>query len=32
LFLLNHVTPAWGWRIAYLVGLVLALVCSRTAR
>jgi MFS family permease len=26
LFLLNHVAPAWGWRIAYLVGPVLALV------
>jgi len=26
LFLLNHVTPTWGWRIAYLVGPVLALV------
>jgi MFS family permease len=26
LFLLNHVTPGWGWRIAYLVGPVLALV------
>jgi MFS family permease len=26
LFLLNHVTPEWGWRIAYLVGPVLALV------
>src|SRR3954452_3734599 len=25
LFLLNHVAPAWGWRIAYLVGPVLAL-------
>jgi MFS family permease len=26
LFLLNHVAAAWGWRIAYLVGPVLALV------
>jgi MFS family permease len=26
LFLLNHVVAAWGWRIAYLVGPVLALV------
>src|SRR5215471_14683449 len=26
LFLLNHVAPAWGWRIAYLVGPLLALV------
>ena len=26
LLLLNHVAPAWGWRIAYLVGPVLALV------
>ena len=26
LFLLNHVAPGWGWRIAYLVGPVLALV------
>src|SRR6202451_521579 len=26
LFLLNHVAPEWGWRIAYLVGPVLALV------
>src|SRR6202453_601216 len=26
LFLLNHVAPDWGWRIAYLVGPVLALV------
>jgi len=26
LWLLNHVTPTWGWRIAYLVGPVLALV------
>ena len=26
LFLLNHVAPTWGWRIAYLVGPVLALV------
>src|ERR1700733_9241383 len=26
LYLLNHVTPDWGWRIAYLVGPVLALV------
>src|ERR1700749_1425480 len=26
LFLLNHVTAEWGWRIAYLVGPVLALV------
>jgi MFS family permease len=26
LFLLNHVASAWGWRIAYLVGPVLALV------
>jgi MFS family permease len=25
LFLLNHVAPNWGWRIAYLVGPVLAL-------
>src|SRR5271154_1419463 len=25
LFLLNHVAPDWGWRIAYLVGPVLAL-------
>ena len=25
LFLLNHVAAAWGWRIAYLVGPVLAL-------
>ena len=23
---LNHITPVWGWRIAYLVGPVLALV------
>src|SRR6516225_3205384 len=23
---LNHVTPVWGWRVAYLVGPVLALV------
>jgi MFS family permease len=26
LFLLNHVTPVWGWRIAFVVGPVLALV------
>ena len=26
LWVLNHVTPDWGWRIAYLVGPVLALV------
>jgi MFS family permease len=26
LFLLNRVTPVWGWRIAFLVGPVLALV------
>src|ERR1051326_6834806 len=26
LFLLNHVAPEWGWRSAYLVGPVLALV------
>jgi MFS family permease len=26
LWALNHVTPTWGWRIAYLVGPVLALV------
>jgi MFS family permease len=26
LWLLNHVAPGWGWRIAYLVGPVLALV------
>jgi MFS family permease len=26
LWVLNHVTPGWGWRIAYLVGPVLALV------
>jgi MFS family permease len=26
LFLLNHVATAWGWRIAFLVGPVLALV------
>src|SRR5215475_15818464 len=26
LFLLNHVAAGWGWRIAYLVGPVLALV------
>src|SRR6201992_1158262 len=26
LFLLNHIDAAWGWRIAYLVGPVLALV------
>jgi MFS family permease len=26
LWLLNHVTPLWGWRIAFLVGPVLALV------
>src|ERR1700733_11872558 len=25
LYLLNHVTPEWGWRIAYLVGPLLAL-------
>jgi MFS family permease len=25
LWVLNHVTPGWGWRIAYLVGPVLAL-------
>jgi MFS family permease len=26
LWALNHVTPEWGWRVAYLVGPVLALV------
>jgi MFS family permease len=26
LFLLNHVEPQWGWRVAYFVGPVLALV------
>ena len=26
LFLLNHIEPRWGWRIAYFVGPVLALV------
>ena len=26
LWVLNHVAPVWGWRIAYLVGPVLALV------
>ena len=26
LWALNHVTPVWGWRVAYLVGPVLALV------
>jgi MFS family permease len=26
LWLLNHVAPGWGWRIAYLVGPVLAMV------
>jgi MFS family permease len=26
LWALNHITPVWGWRVAYLVGPVLALV------
>jgi MFS family permease len=26
LWVLNHVAPAWGWRVAYIVGPVLALV------
>jgi MFS family permease len=26
LWVLNHVTPEWGWRVAYVVGPVLALV------